>query len=281
MKPLTYARFEANSWIMHRLVGSVARHSVWCCGMLLPAILLAPGAARAQDNYEIQVYGSETVPAGRTMVELHSNYTVNGERETVNGVLPSNHALHETLEITRGFTSWFETGFYLFTSVQPKGGWEWVGDHVRPRVRIPEEWHWPLGLSLSTEIGYQRRSFSEDTWTWEIRPILDKQFGPVYVAFNPALEKSFHGLSSNTGFTFAPNAKVSVEATKLISPGIEYYGSLGPLGNFSSWREQQQQIFPVIDLNFSPKWELNFGVGFGLTHSTDGLLVKLIVGRQF
>ncbi|MGA2656753.1 MAG: hypothetical protein ABSH34_04440 [Verrucomicrobiota bacterium] len=266
---------------MHRLVGSVARYSVWCCGVFLPAVLLAPSAARAQDNYEIQVYASETVPAGRTMVELHSNYAVNGERETVNGVLPSNHALHETLEITQGFTPWFETGFYLFNSVQPQGGWQWVGSHVRPRIRVPEEWHWPLGLSLSTEVGYQRRSFSEDTWTWELRPILDKQFGPVYVALNPALEKSFHGLSSNMGFTFAPSAKVSVEATKVVSPGLEYYGSLGPLGSFSSWGEQQHQIFPVVDLNLSPKWELNFGVGFGLTHSTDGLLVKLIVGRQF
>src|SRR5258708_6376983 len=60
-------------------------------------------SGRAQDNYEIQVYGSETVPAGRTMVELHSNYTISGERDIVNGVFPSEHALHETLEITHGF----------------------------------------------------------------------------------------------------------------------------------------------------------------------------------
>ena len=63
----------------------------------------------AQDDYEIQVYGSETVPTGKTMVELHSNYTIEGERRSVNGVLPSYHAFHETLEITQGFTPWFET----------------------------------------------------------------------------------------------------------------------------------------------------------------------------
>src|SRR5689334_22647006 len=103
----------------------------------------------AQDNYEIQVYASETVPAGKNMLELHSNYTFQGSRETVNGVVPSYHALHETLEFTHGFTPWFETGFYLFTSIQPGHGWEWVGDHIRPRLRVPEEWHWPVGLSLS------------------------------------------------------------------------------------------------------------------------------------
>ena len=141
-------------------------------------------SVRAQDNYEIQVYGADTVPAGETMVELHSNYTIDGQTETINGVLPSNHAFHETLEVTHGFTPWFETGFYVFSSIQPNEGWEWVGDHIRPRVRIPEEWHWPVGLSLSAEIGYQQPSFSEDTWTLELRPIIDKQWGRWYFALN-------------------------------------------------------------------------------------------------
>src|SRR4051795_5718478 len=70
-------------------------------------------------DYEIQVYGSETVAPKRTMVELHSNYTISGDRELINGVYPSYHALHETIEITHGFTPWFETGFYIFSSLQP------------------------------------------------------------------------------------------------------------------------------------------------------------------
>jgi len=240
-----------------------------------------PVVAAAQDNYEIQVYGSETVAAGRTMVELHSNFTIDGERETINGVLPSYHALHETLEITHGFTPWFETGFYVFSSIQPHEGWQWVGDHIRPRVRVPEDWNWPVGLSLSMEIGYQQPSFSEDTWTWEIRPIIDKQIGPLYLAVNPAFEKSLHGLNSSKGFDFAPSAKASFDLTKLIAVGVEYYCSLGPVGHLDTWNDQTHQIFPVVDLNFSPNWEFNFGVGFGLTRSTDDLLVKLILGYRF
>jgi len=111
---------------------------------LLPLLVCLSLTALSQDNYEIQVYASETVPAGRTMVELHSNYTIDGQRKRINGVLPSYHAFHETLEITHGFTSWFETGFYVFSSIQPGEGWEWVGDHSRPRVRIPAEWQWPV-----------------------------------------------------------------------------------------------------------------------------------------
>src|SRR5690349_14935791 len=45
---------------------------------IAPLLLVVPSWAHAQDNYEIQVYGSELVPRGRTMVELHSNFTVSG-----------------------------------------------------------------------------------------------------------------------------------------------------------------------------------------------------------
>src|SRR5580704_3170020 len=155
--------------------------------------------ASAQDNYEIQVYSYDTVQPGHTMVELHSNFTFEGSKDVQDGVRPTEHALHETLEITHGFTPWFETGFYIFSSIQPDRGWQWVGDHIRPRIAVPEDWKWPVGLSLSTEVGYQRRSFSEDTWTWELRPIIDKKWGRWYFAFNPALEKSLKGLSSNQG----------------------------------------------------------------------------------
>src|SRR5215831_16398615 len=115
--------------------------------------------ARAQDNYEIQVYGSDTVEPGHTMVELHSNFTFQGTKTIENGVLPTEHAVHETLEITHGFNSWFEVGFYVFTSARSGNGWQWVGDHIRPRVRAPESWHLPVGLSLSAEYGYQRPVF--------------------------------------------------------------------------------------------------------------------------
>ena len=93
-------------------------------GLLLAGLVFASAVAHAQDNYEIQVYGSDTVPSGWTMVELHSNYTADGERGTLNGVVPAYHAVHETLEVTHGFNDWFETGFYLFTSIQPEGGWQ-------------------------------------------------------------------------------------------------------------------------------------------------------------
>ncbi len=236
----------------------------------------------AQDNYEIQVYGADTMEKGKTMVELHSNITLNGSKKVEDGLLPTNHALHETIEITHGITDWFETGFYIFTSYNPvQGGYGWVGDHIRPRIAVPKEWKFPVGLSLSAEVGYQRAKYSPDTWTLELRPIIDKTIGRHYLSFNPTFDRSFHGPGTSQAMGFSPNFKYGYEFSKKVNAGIEYYGAMGPITGFDPLRDQQQQVFAAVDLDLNPNWEFNAGIGVGMTSSTDHLILKFIVGRRF
>jgi hypothetical protein len=247
----------------------------------IAAFLFTASPLAAQDNYEIQVYEAETLEPGHTMFELHSNFTIEGSKQMVDGLYPTNHAFHETLEITHGFTDWFETGFYIFTSARSGQGWQWVGSHIRPRFRVPEKWHWPVGVSISQEIGYQRRQFSTDTWTWEIRPIVDQRVGRWYWSLNPSLDRSFHGPSVNQGVVFSPNFKFSYDLTPQIAGGLEYYGSVGPVTGFDPVAQEMHQFFPAIDLNVSPRWEINLGLGVGVTRSTDHLIAKMILGYRF
>jgi hypothetical protein len=248
---------------------------------LLMSCLLATVAAFCQDNYEIQVYGSETVGAKSTMVELHSNYTFAGSTLSENGVLPTHHLFHETVEITHGFTDYFEIGFYLFNAIGSNGRTSYVGSHIRPRIRVPGSWHWPVGVSLSAEGGFQKLNYSPDDWTLEIRPIVDKTIGPLYLAFNPTFDRSLHGSNSERGFIFSPNFKASFAPAKTVAVGLEYYGSVGRLFNFDPMEQQQHQVFAVADLNINPDWEINFGYGHGFTPTTDNKIVKLIVGYRF
>jgi hypothetical protein len=234
----------------------------------------------AQDNYEIQVYGSDLVLPGYTMVELHSNYTAIGSRMAEDGVRPTEGAIHETVEITHGFTPWLEIGFYFFSSINPGYGANWVGDHIRPRIAAPESWELPVGLSLSTEFGYQRSQYSPDTYTLEIRPIIDKKIGRWYFSFNPVFDYSFAGANSGKGGDFSPDFKFSYDLSKKVAFGLEYYGSLGPIPGFDPIEQQQHQIFPAFDLNLDPRWEVNFGAGYGFTKSTDNLIFKVILGRR-
>ncbi len=83
------------------------KYSIFGMYSLFVAVLsLLALPAHAQGNYEIQVYGAETVAPKTTMVEVHSNYTIDGQHNTVDGVYPTNHQLHETLEITQGLNDW-------------------------------------------------------------------------------------------------------------------------------------------------------------------------------
>jgi hypothetical protein len=123
--------------------------------LLLAAVVAgAPGLLYAQGSYEIQVYGSDLVEPGTTMFELHSNFTFEGTKNVVDGQYATEHQLHETLEITHGFTDWFELGFYVFTSADSKVGWQWVGDHIRPRVAVPASWKWRVVVFLCSDLVY-------------------------------------------------------------------------------------------------------------------------------
>jgi hypothetical protein len=268
----------------------------------LPALFLVffagSGSLRAQDNYEIQVYPSETLAPGTLLTELHSNYTVEGSTTTQYGMRPTQGQEHETVELTEGITNWSEVGFYIFTEEGNGNGVQWVGDHIRPRVRIPPSWHWPVGVSLSNEIGYARVAYANPTWTWQIMPIVDKAAGKWYWSVNTTMNWGIHPTSlppgssqaeiqyyyrnvSPHGVTFGPAATLTYQPSPLYNFGIEYYGYWGEFGHFVSLHNQQQQFFPVVNLFVSPKWEINFGAGWGATASTDHLIVKAIVGRYF
>lgn len=234
----------------------------------------------AQENYEIQVYSSPTMTRGMTIFELHSNYTFEGEKQVVKGVRPSWHSFHETVEITHGITENFELGFYLFTNYSNKYGFQVIGTHLRPRISAPAKWKLPVGLSLSVEIGYQRKEYSPETWNVELRPIIDKTFGKFYISLNPTIGVPIKGLDNETAAAFAPNIKAAFAVTPKVSLGSEYYGDLGALNHFEAGPDQSHALFAVVDLFVDPRWEINAGPGLGLTRSTDRFVMKLLIGRR-
>jgi len=236
-------------------------------------------SAFAQGNYEIQVYGSELVDPKATMIELHSNYTFD-EAPAPAGTTPALHTFHETIEITHGFNRWMEVGFYLFNSIGAGQGVQFVGSHIRPRITVPKEYGLPVGISLSLEAGIQNPAFGGDNATIEVRPIVDKTIGTWYFAFNPTLDRSLRGMNENQGWVFSPNLKVSDAVTKQIAPGLEYYGTLGPLAHLSQASQQIHQLYLTVDLHFNPKWELNAGYGTVLNSPSRISMGKIILGRR-
>jgi hypothetical protein len=237
----------------------------------------------AQENYEIQVYPSATAAPHTTLFELHSNFTGSGSQAGPGGVLATNRALHETLEVTHGFTDVFEVGFYLFASENPGAGFQYVGAHIRPRVRAPDSWHLPVGLSLSTEFGPTEAKFDENAWGIELRPIVDQQIGRLYWAFNPNVEWALKGPDAGRGvdgMTLNPSVKLAWKLRPRYALGVEYYGTTGTLTRMAASGAQQHMLYPTLDLFLAPEWEFNIGYGARLAGQGDQDILKLIVGRR-
>lgn len=247
----------------------------------LLALLFAPSKAAAQDLFEIQIYPYETVEPHRTMVEFHLNYIPVGTKDTENGRYANDGQFHFTTELTRGLTPHWELGWYLVTAYVPGVGPKFAGTRIRPRVRLPRSWHLPFGVSISVELAFHKRAFESNTITLEIRPIIEKEAGRWYFSVNPDLTKSFRGESAHVGFGMEPGVKVAYSVTKVVAAGLEYYAETGPIAHFDPLRAQHHLIFPTLDLNVSPDWELNVAVGRGLTAASEHWIVKAIVGYRF
>jgi hypothetical protein len=125
-------------------------------------------------------------------------------------------------------------GFYVFTSEQAGYGVQWVGDHIRPRVKAPEQWHWPVGVSISTEVGYQRAVYSPDTWTWEIRPIIDKQAGALVLGDQPGAGADVAWAGCEAGLGILAGSEDRLRLHPEDQRGFEYYADYGRLGAFDS-----------------------------------------------
>ncbi len=231
----------------------------------------------SQENYEIQVYQSELIKSSHTMFELHSNTSL---KKNPGDHLFSQNYFRETLEITHGFTRWFEVGSYLFTNVGIKNSTDIVGVHIRPRFAIPSDIGLPLGLSLSSELGYVKKKYSADEWTLELRPIIDKTINRLMLALNLVFSMNLDNNSSHKpdlGSAF----KASYDANWKVAPGLEYYGGYGSFTGFLPVNQQAHQVFGVVDLDLGPDWEFNAGLGWSLNRASDRLIIKFILGRRF
>ena len=200
----------------------------------------------------------------------------------LSGEFALHHQAHATLEVTHGFTQYFELAGYLVTAPYvPGDAGEFAGIRIRPRLRFPKLSHFPFNVSVSFEVGFNASAFEPNTRTLEFRPILERSDGRLYVSINPDLALALKGPDSGTAPAFEPGVKISWETVPRVAIGVEYYGAAGPITRFEKGSEQRHLLFPTLDLNVSPDWELNFGVGRGLTDASPQWVLKSIVGYRF
>ena len=243
----------------------------------LAAILLTASTISAQAVDEIQVYNAEIAKVGQWTFQLHSNYAFMGRKEPdfPGGLIP-NHALQGTGEWAYGITDWWEMGFYTPYAVDQNLTPYSNAAKIRQLFVIPHAADREFFYGVNFEISYAMPQFSDAQWNLEIRPIIGWRKGDYEFIINPIVDMGF---GQNGDSIFARCARFARNLGENLAVGLEYYTDLGPLRNFSTFNEQQHNVYAVVDFKIG-RFDVDLGVGYGLTPGSDRLMAKMIIGTE-
>jgi hypothetical protein len=236
-----------------------------------------PGRTGHAVNDEIQVYNAEIAKVGQWTIQFHNNYAINGRKEPdfEGGIIP-NHALNGTPELAYGITEWWEIGFYAPYAVDQNGQVLSNAGKIRQLFVTPNAAQRSFFYGVNFELSYATPRFSETRWNLEIRPIIGFRKGDYEFIINPIVDVGF---GENGGATLAPAARLARKFGENLSLGVEYYTGLGPIQDIVPFNEQQHNIYAVADFKIG-RWDVNAGIGYGLTGGSDRVMAKLILGTD-
>jgi hypothetical protein len=247
-------------------------------------LLLGTRSAHAVDPFEIQVYDGTANAPGVPGLELHMNTVAVGLTTSPSPPeYPQNHQSHLTLEPSIGIFPWWELGGYFETTIRgEQGEFDYAGVKLRSKFVTPPNWspYWRLGLNI--EFSLLPQGYDRDRWGSELRPIVAFENKLFEIVVNPIVDSSLAGPDASAGPTFEPCLSAVYKMHDAVSFGFEYYTNLGPLSSgFLPLREQEHYLYEVFNLLSVKHYELNAGVGEGLTPGSNPLIVKVILGYEW
>jgi hypothetical protein len=242
---------------------------------LAASLILLASSAHATD--EIQVYNAGIANVGQFTIQQHLNYVALGQKDPpFSGGFPSNHSLNGTPEFAYGMTDWWELGLYLPFAVQDQ---QFLSDAFKLRTLFvsPHAEQRDFFYGVNFELSYEMPKFAQTRWGLEIRPIIGVRNSQYEFIVNPIVDIGFGRMGE---VDFAPAARLARNFGNEVFAGFEYYADFGEIGNFSKLSDQQHTLFAVTDFK-AGVFDVNFGVGYGLTPASDRFVVKTIIGYAF
>jgi hypothetical protein len=245
--------------------------------LVMATVLAAPAAAFAQTD-EIQVYDASIADKGKFNLTWHNNFTPSGlKTPSFPGAIVPDRALNGVPEWAYGATEWFEVGLYMpLYSISKGRGGSLNGFKLRTLFVRPHADDHTFVYGMNFEFSYNARYWDPKRATAEIRPIVGVHLHPVDIIVNPILDTSYNGVKN---LDFAPATRIAYNFSSTWATSLEEYSDYGPLHQFNTARDQFHQVFAVVDRS-SKILNVQFGVGFGLTHASDKVTLKLMLSRD-
>jgi hypothetical protein len=246
--------------------------------LLLAVIFFTASTVAAHSVDEIQVYNAEIAKVSQWTLQLHLNYAFSGRKEPdFPGGLTPHRALNGTPELAYGITDWWELGFYAPFAVDSGGQFLSNAGKIRNLFVVPNAEKRNFFYGVNFEFSYETPPFAQTRYALEIRPIIGVRNKEWEFIVNPIVDLSFGALGQ---VDFAPAVRIARNLGEDRVIGIEYYADFGSIRNFLPLPEQSHQIFAVTDFKVG-NFDINLGVGYGLTPGSDRLITKAIIGYAF
>ncbi len=254
---------------------SVKYAPLWC---IASALVAAPVVAFAQTD-EIQVYDAAIAETGKFNLMLHNNFTPDGRKTPAfPGAVESDRALVGVAEWAYGVTDWFEQGLYLpLYSFSQNDGATFNGFKVRELFVKPHAEDSKFFYGVNFEFSVNQKQWDLRRFTSEVRPIIGWHLHPVDIIVNPIVDTSYTG--GLKSLDLAPAERVAYNFSKGWAVAVEEYADYGPLRQIYSAHQQSHQIWAVMD-HTTKVVNIEAGVGFGLTSSSDKVTLKLMLSRD-
>jgi len=229
---------------------------------------------------EIQIYMDDLSKPGHFGMDVHNSFVMSGSSTPdYPGAQPPNHVYRLTPEFYYGLSDTFELGLYLLTTSAAGNSPNYDGAKIRLKYVAPHDETTGSFLGVNLEIGKTSLRVSETPWNFELKGIYGYRSGRWTFAVNPNFDGTLSG-PVNSPVSLDVDTKTAYMTDAGYQVGVETYNELGPLRNLGRLNQLSQTVYGVIDTQVG-KFDLNAGIGRGLTTASDRWLFKFIVGTHF
>ncbi len=246
-------------------------------GMILFAAASSPAWAAPE---EIQVYMDEMNAPREFGLDVHNSYVFSGGSvPDYPGAQAPRHVFRLTPEFSYGLTPYLELGAYVLFSRDSRGNSAIDGQKLRLKYIAPKNPDQAYFVGANLEIGKVAQRIDENPWNGELKGIFGYRTDRWTFAANPNVDWKISGPAPSPA-TLDLDFRIAYRTDQGHQFGIESYNELGEIRHLGHLNQHSQTLYAVIDTSIQG-WDINLGLGRGLSSAADRLLLKFIVSLPF
>jgi hypothetical protein len=204
--------------------------------------------------YELTVYSDEVPKEGESEIEILSSLArINSTSLRLKG-----NIIQNLIEYNYGLSNQVAIGFELPSS-NFHGQSKFQGLKAEIQILPDHDRNSGWYYGVRADFGYEASEYENTgSHALEVNTILGFRSKMWHFVVNPSIEKRLD--AENKQSNFIPRAKILYGSNRDTKFGLEFYGSMGPLGAFYPVAQREENLYSVIEKEFS-NIRINLGLG--------------------